>query len=342
MQLGVDSFATIIPRAGAQITPAQRVADLLDEIAVADAVGLDAFGIGEHHRLEFVDSAPAVLLAAAAARTTQIRLHSAVTVLGAADPVRVFQDFATLDLISGGRAEIVAGRGSSVEAYPLFGYELRDRDDLYDEKLRLLLALRSEPHLQWSGQFRAPLQGQGVFPRPLQSELPIWVGVGGTPVSFARAGALGLPLMIAIIGGSFSRFRPLVDLYRASARSAGIAPDRLRVGVHAVGFVAETTDAAKAAFYPGWHDMWSHLGRERGWPEPTSVQFEELCAPDGAYLIGDPEVVAAKLRLLDEALGGVARVNLQMSSASGDQAAMRRSIELLGTRVKSSLLETQQ
>ena len=342
MQLGVDSFATIIPRAGAQITPAQRVADLLDEIAVADAVGLDAFGIGEHHRLEFVDSAPAVLLAAAAARTTQIRLHSAVTVLGAADPVRVFQDFATLDLISGGRAEIVAGRGSSVEAYPLFGYDLRDRDDLYDEKLRLLLALRSEPHLQWSGQFRAPLQRQGVFPRPLQSELPIWVGVGGTPASFARAGALGLPLMIAIIGGSFSRFRPLVDLYRASARSAGIAPDRLRVGVHAVGFVAETTDAAKAAFYPGWHDMWSHLGRERGWPEPTSVQFEELCAPDGAYLIGDPEVVAAKLRLLDEALGGVARVNLQMSSASGDQAAMRRSIELLGTRVKSSLLETQQ
>lgn len=177
-----------------------------------------------------------------------------------------------------------------------------------------------------------------MFPRPLQSELPIWVGVGGTPASFARAGALGLPLMVAIIGGSFSRFRPLVDIYRAAAQRAGIAPDRLRIGVHAVGFVAETTDAAKDAFYPGWHDMWSHLGRERGWPEPTPAQFDALCAPDGAYLIGDPHVVAGKLQMLDEALGGVARVNLQMSSASGDQAAMRRSIELLGTSVRSSLV----
>jgi probable LLM family oxidoreductase len=335
MELGVDSFATIIPRAGVHVTPAQRMADLLDEIATADQAGLDAFGIGEHHRPEFVDSAPAIILAAAASRTTRIRLQSAVTVLGAADPVRVLQDFATIDLISGGRAEIVAGRGSSVEAYPLFGYKLEDRDALYDEKLRLLLALRSEPHLHWSGRFRPPLQGEGVFPRPLQPELPIWVGVGGTPASFARAGALGLPLMIAIIGGTFRRFRPLVELYRETADRAGVAAERLKVGVHAVGFVADTTEAAKASFYPGWHDMWTQLGRERGWAAPSREHFEDLCGPNGPYLIGDPDTVSAKLRKLDADLGGVARVNLQMSSASGDQGAMRRSIELLGTRTRT-------
>ncbi|CAN5446712.1 LLM class flavin-dependent oxidoreductase [soil metagenome] len=334
MELGIDSFATIIPRAGAVTTPAERIADLLDEIALADAVGVDAFGVGEHHRPEFVDSAPAIILAAAGARTKRIRLQSAVTVLGAADPVRVFQDFATLDLISGGRAEIVAGRGSSVEAYPLFGHSLDDRDALYDEKLRLLLALRTEPHLHWSGRFRAPLNGEGVYPRPLQQELPVWVGVGGTPASFARAGALGLPLMVAIIGGTFNRFRPLIELYRMAAREAGVASEQLKVGVHAVGFVGETDDAARSAFYPGWYDMWSHLGRERGWPPPDEAQFDALCAWDGPYLIGSVETVAAKLRRLDADLGGVARVNLQMSSAASDSPAMHRAIELLGQGVR--------
>ena len=333
MELGIDSFASIFPRDGVEIAPAQRMADLLEEITVADQVGLHAFGVGEHHRAEFIDSAPAIILAAAAARTRSIRLQSAVTVLGAADPVRVFQDYTTIDLISNGRAEIVAGRGSSTEAYPLFGHRLEDRDALYEEKLHLLLALRSEPHLHWSGRFRPSLQGQGVFPRPMQAELPVWVGVGGTPASFARAGVLGLPLMVAIIGGEFRRFRPLVDLYRESARKAGVAPARLKVGVHAVGFAADTTRAAKAAFYPGWHDMWSKLGRERGWPHPTQAQFDALCSPDGPYLIGDPATVAAKLKRLSDDLGGVSRVNLQMSSASSDHTAMLRAIELLGAVV---------
>ena len=333
MELGVDSFASIFPREGVEIAPARRMADLLEEITTADRAGVHAFGVGEHHRAEFIDASPAVILAAAAARTRSIRLQSSVTVLGAADPVRVFQDFATVDLISNGRAEIVAGRGSSVEAYPLFGHRLEDRDALYDEKLRLLIALRTEPHLHWSGRFRSPLHGEGVFPRPVQAELPVWVGVGGTPASFARAGALGLPLMVAIIGGEFPRFRPLVELYREAGRRAGVAPERLKVGVHAVGFTADTTDAAKSAFYPGWYEMWSKLGRERGWLHPTRPQFEALCAPDGPYLIGDPAVVAAKLRRLSDDLGGVSRVNLQMSSAADDPPAMLRAIELLGAKV---------
>lgn len=334
MELGVDSFASIIPTAGIALSPAQRIADLLAEIELADAVGLHAFGIGEHHRAEFVDSAPAVILGAAGARTKTIRLQSSVTVLGAADPVRVFQDFATVDLISNGRAEIVAGRGSSVEAYPLFGYRLEDRDALFLEKLELLLKLRTDAHPHWSGRFRAPLRGEGVYPRPTQPELPIWLGVGGTPASFARAGALGLPLMIAIIGGEFARFRPLVDLYRRSAHAAGVSPDRLKVGVHAVGFVGKTAEDARQAFFPGWLDMWKHLGPERGWSTPTRAQFDAMCAPDGPYLIGAPADVAAKLRSLSDDLGGVDRVNLQMSSAANDHAHMLRSIELLGSGVE--------
>jgi len=338
MQLGIDSFATIIPGSGRSLSAADRVADLLEEAETADRAGLDTFGIGEHHRAEFIESAPAVLFAAVAARTRNIRLQSAVTVLGAADPVRVFQDYATVDLISGGRAEIVAGRGSAIEAYPLFGHRLEDRDALYDEKLRLLLQLRDESHPHWSGRFRAPLDGFGIFPRPVQPRLPIWVGVGGTPASFARAGRLGLPLMVAIIGGAFARFRPLVDLYRTEAAAASIPEGDRIVGVHAVGFAADTDARARAAFFPGWYDMWSTLGPERGWPMPTRKQFDALCAPDGPYIIGSPETVAAKLQGLSNALGGVARVNLQMSSASGDHAAMLKSIELLGERVKPLLL----
>lgn len=334
MQLGIDSFASIIPGSGQVLTPVERMADLIEEIEAADRAGLDAFGVGEHHRAEFIDSAPTIILAAAATRTKTIRLHSAVTVLGAADPVRVFQDYATIDLLSRGRAEIVAGRGSSVEAFPLFGRSLDDYDDLFDENLRLLLTLRDDVHPRWSGRFRVPLSGQGVFPRPVQAQLPVWVGVGGTPASFARAGRLGLPLMVAIIGGSFARFRPLVDLYRREAVAAGMPVEHCIVGVHAVGFVGPSDVEARDAFFPGWYDMWSRLGPERSWPTPTRAQFEALCADDGPYVIGSPETVAAKLNRLSATLGGVARVNLQMSSASGDHGAMLQAIALLGERVK--------
>lgn len=251
MQIGIDSFAAAIPDPSTNLTirPVERLHHLLEEIELADHVGLDVFGIGEHHRPEFLDSAPAVILAAAAARTKRIRLTSAVTVLSAADPVRVFQEFATLDLISHGRAEIVAGRGSFVESYPLFGLKLEDYDSLFAEKLDLLLAIRDNPHVHWSGRHRAALTGQAVYPRPLQNPLPIWIGVGGTPASFARAGALGLPLMVAIIGGEPHRFRPLIDLYRQAGRRAGHSPDRLTVGLHSIGFLGDTT-AGRRRFLP--------------------------------------------------------------------------------------------
>src|ERR1700686_5534521 len=254
MQIGVDSFAAAIsdPVTGQTISPVNRVQHLLEEIKLADQVGLDVFGIGEHHRAEFLDSAPAVILAAAAAQTKNIRLTSAVTVLSAADPVRVFQEFATLDLISNGRAEIVAGRGSFVESYPLFGLRLEDYDSLFAEKLDLLLAIRENTHVHWSGKHRAPLTGQAVYPRPLQDPLPIWIGVGGTPASFARAGMLGLPLMVAIIGGEPKRFRPLIDLYREAGRQAGHAPESLKVGIHALGYVADTDQQASDDFFPGY------------------------------------------------------------------------------------------
>src|SRR6202051_3577571 len=253
MQIGVDSFGADIsaPAKGLTVSHLQRMANLLDEIVLADQVGLDVFGIGEHHRSEFVDSAPVVILGAAATRTNDIRLSSAVTVLSAADPVRVFQEFATLDLISHGRAEIVAGRGSFVESYPLFGLRLEDYDSLFSEKLDLLLKIRENTHVHWSGNHRAPLTGQAVYPRPLQNPLPIWVGVGGTPESFARAGMLGLPLMVAIIGGEPKRFRPLIDLYREAARRAGHSADKLIVGLHSIGFLGDTTKQAADAFFPG-------------------------------------------------------------------------------------------
>src|SRR6202043_4044188 len=241
MQIGVDSFGAVIsdPATGLTISPVQRMQNLLEEIELADQVGLDVFGIGEHHRAEFLDSAPAVILSAAASRTKNIRLSSAVTVLSAADPVRVFQEFATLDLISHGRAEIVAGRGSFVDSFPLFGFRLEDYDALFAEKLDLLLKIREDTHVRWSGKHRAPLTGQAVYPRPLQNPLPIWVGVGGTPTSFARAGMLGLPLMVAIIGGEPKRFRPLIDLYPEAGHHAGHAAESLKVGIHALGFFAD-------------------------------------------------------------------------------------------------------
>jgi probable LLM family oxidoreductase len=340
MDIGIDSFAVTLPdpKTGRTLSAAERMERLLDEVEVADRSGLDVFGIGEHHRAEFLDAAPAVILAAAAARTRRIRLTSAVTVLSAADPVRVFQDFATLDLIAKGRAEIVVGRGSFGEAYPLFGFAAEDYDALFVEKLELLLALRAQTHVTWRGRFRPPLTGQGVYPRPYQDRLPIWVGVGGTPASFARAGTLGLPLMVAIIGGSFARFRPLVELYREAGRRAGHAPETLKVGVHAIGFVADTDRAAREAFYPGWAQMFGKIGAERGWPSAgLAEQFAAMCAPDGSYLIGAPETVAAKVQAANAALGGLSRLTFQMSSAMQEPEAMQRSIALLGTAVMPRL-----
>lgn len=310
MEIGIDSFAAILPdpTTGTLPSPTDRMAELIEEVVVADRVGLDVFGIGEHHRGEFLDSAPTIILAAAAARTSRIRLTSAVTVLSAADPVRVFQEFATLDLISRGRAEIVAGRGSFVEAYPLFGLNTEDYDDLFAEKLDLLLALGETTNVTWEGRFRPSLKGQGVFPRPHQPQLPVWVGVGGTPQSFARAGAMGLPLMVAIIGGSFDRFRPLVDLYHQAGRRAGHSPELLKVGVHAMGFVGETDAAARDAFFPGWAHLTTKIGRERGWSPPSRQQFDAMAGPEGAFLVGSPETVAAKMLQASETLGGISRI----------------------------------
>src|SRR3989449_11571919 len=261
MQIGVDSFAAAIsgPATGLTLSPVQRMQNLLEEIELADQVGLDVFGIGEHHRAEFLDSAPVVILGAAAARTKNIRLTSAVTVLSAADPVRVFQEFATLDLISHGRAEIVAGRGSFIESYPLFGLRLEDYDSLFSEKLDLLLKIRESTHVHWSGKHRAPLTGQAVYPRPLQNPLPIWIGVGGTPESFARAGMLGLPLMVAIIGGEPHRFRPLIDRYREAGLRSGHSPDQLKVGIHSLGYVADGSTTAEDEFFPGYAQSFTEI-----------------------------------------------------------------------------------
>ena len=335
MDIGIHSFAAIFPdpATGALPSAADRMAGLLDEIECAERAGLDFFGIGEHHRVEFLDSAPAVILAAAAARTSRIRLTSAVTVLSAADPVRVFQEFATLDLISRGRSEVVVGRGSSVEAFPLFGLPMRDYDALFAEKLDLFLTLGETANPIWEGQFRPALSGEGVFPRPHQGRMPVWVGVGGTPQSFERAGTIGLPLMIAIIGGTFERFRPLVDLYRAAGAHAGHDPAKLKVAVHAMGFVADTDDAARDTFFPGWAQMIGKYAQERGWPQPTRAQFDEMASPQGAFLVGSPRTVAAKIRHASDVLGGISRVAFQMTSAAFETAAMLRAIELLGTEV---------
>lgn len=339
MEVGIDSFAALLPHPETGLTPspAERMQELLREIELADEVGLDSFGLGEHHREEFLDAAPAVILAAAAARTRKIRLTSAVTVLSAADPVRVFQEFATLDLIARGRIEMVVGRGSFVEAFPLFGLELADYDDLFAEKLELLLQLREQPRVTWSGRFRPPLRDQPVFPRPLQQQLPIWLGVGGTPASFARAGVLGLPLMVAIIGGSFDRFAPLVQLYREAGRHAGHPADSLRVGLHAMGFVADSDEAARDAFFPGWARMMNKIGPERGFPPVTRGQFESMCGPGGAFLVGSPASVARKMEAASQTLGGVDRINFQMSSAAGQSDILYRSIQLLGQKVAPAL-----
>lgn len=331
MQIGIDSFVpTVQP---ALPGDAARVQELLAEIELADQVGLDVYGIGEHHRPDYVSSAPAVLLAAAAARTRRIRLASAVTVLSSDDPVRVFQQFATVDLISQGRAEIVVGRGSFIESYPLFGYDLEKYDELAAEKLELLLAVRAQTNVTWSGRHRPPLSGQGVYPRPVQNPLPVFVGVGGTPQSVVRAAKLGLPLIIAIIGGQPSAFRTFADLYRQTWLKAGHDPQRAFVGVHNIGFIADSEQEARETFWPVYRDTFGKLGRERGWAAPSRAQFDALCGSHGALMVGKPSFVAKKILAQHEALGGVDRVTLQLDLAGLTHAQIRRAIELLGTGV---------
>jgi probable LLM family oxidoreductase len=335
MEIGVDSFAAMISgNSNKIINDADALSQLLERIEHADHVGLDVFGIGEHHRKGFLDSAPTLILAAAAARTKKIRLTSAVTVLSAADPVRVFQNFATLDLISGGRAEMVVGRGSFIEAFPLFGYNLEDYDALFIEKLDLLLKIRKNEFVTWSGQFRPSLQNIPVYPRPLQNQLPIWLGVGGTPESFIRAGTLGLPLMVAIIGGETHNFRPLVDLYREAGKRAGYLPEQLKVGVHSLGYIANTAQEALDDFYPGYAESMTKIGKERGWPPMTRSRFEAQIGPRGALLVGSPEEVAEKILRHSDALGGISRLTFQMDSAELTHEKLMRSIELIGTRLK--------
>ena len=337
MQIGIDSFAAAFTKDSLSISASDRLQNLIEEIALADKAGLDSFGIGEHHRREFLDSAPPVILAAAAARTRKIRLTSAVTVLSATDPVRIFQEFATLDLLSKGRAEMVVGRGSSIEAFPLFGFRLEDYDSLFAEKLDLLLKIRENEHVTWSGKYRSPLTGQGIYPRPVQNPLPIWLGVGGTPQSFVRAGRLGLPLMVAIIGGETRRFRPLIDLYREAGKKAGYPPEKLKVGLHSPGYVAETTEEAADDYFPGFARAVSDIGKERGWGEMTREDFDAQRGPRGSLVIGDPEEVVEKILRHGRDLGGISRFTFQMNAASLPHEKLTRAIELIGKRVAPAL-----
>ena len=329
MEIGIDSFAD--KREGANSV--QSINNVIERIVFADKVGLNTFGIGEHHRKEFLDSAPFMILSAAAARTKNIKLISAVTVLSAADPVRVFQNLSTLDLISGGRAEMVAGRGSFSEAFPLFGFDFKDYDDLFIEKLDLLLNIRENEFVNWSGKFRPALNNLPIYPRPIQESVPIWLGVGGTPQSFARAGTLGLPLMIAIIGGNTHRFRPLVDIYRQAGKEAGHGPDKLKVGLHSLGYVAKSMDEAVNLYYEGYAKMFTKIGRERGWGPVTREQFDQQTGPLGAIVLGDPEQVSEKIRRHSEALGGIDRFQFQMDIADITHDNLLKSIELIGTEV---------
>jgi probable LLM family oxidoreductase len=332
MELGLYTFAELTPdpATGRTVTPDQRLRDLLEEIELADQVGLDVFGVGEHHRPDFAVSAPAVVLAAAAARTQTIHLTSAVTVLSSDDPVRVFQDFATLDLLSGGRAEIMAGRGSFIESFPLFGYDLDDYDELFAEKLELLLALRDSERVTWRGRHRAPLDGLGVYPRPRAGGPPIWVAVGGTPGSAVRAGALGLPLALGIIGGMPERFAPFAELHRRAAAEAGHPAPPLSINSH--GFIAETSQqAAEEAFAP-FATMMDRIGRERGWPPMSREQFEASRTLRGANFVGSPQEIVEKI-LFQHEIFGHQRTLLQFSVGTMSHRSIMRAIELLGTEV---------
>ncbi len=341
MEIGIDSFAkkTQTNEGGTVQDDARAMSELIERIVHADKVGLDVFGLGEHHREEFLDSAAHNILAAAAAKTENIRLTSAVAVISAMDPVRLFQNYATLDLISNGRAEIVAGRGSFTEAFPLFGLDFNDYDDLYAEKLDLLLKIRDENKVTWSGKFRPPLENQTVYPRPLQEKLPVWVGVGGTPASFVRAGALGLPLMVAVIGGETHRFRPLIDLYYEAAEKAGHDKASLKVCLHSLGFVANSKEEAIERYYPGYRIWFNQIGKERGWPLVTMDRFEQQIGDLGAYVIGGPEEVAEKLVRHSEALGGLSRFTFQIDNAGLTHEDLMETYTLIGEKVKPLVLE---
>ena len=340
MELGIYTFAetTPDPVTGETISSAERLRDLMEEVELADQVGLDVFGVGEHHRPDYAVSAPAVVLAAAAMRTKRIRLTSAVTVLSSDDPVRVFQDFATLDLLSGGRAEIIAGRGSFIESFPLFGYDLNDYNELFAEKLDLLLKLRAGERVTWSGRHRAPLTGQPVYPRPVQDPLPVWVGVGGTPQSVARAATLGLPMALAIIGGQPERFAPFVELYRETARRAGHDPEALAVSINSHGYIADSSSrAADEAFGPTAVTM-DRIGRERGWPPLTRAAFDAGRSLRGASFIGGPEEIVEKI-LFQHDIFRHQRFLVQFSVGTMPHAQIMRSIELFGTRVAPMVRE---
>lgn len=331
MEIGIDSFASGTIQKSAD--GADVLEQLLTRIEYADQAGLSSFGIGEHHRREFFDSAPAVILAAAAARTKTIRLTSAVTVLSAADPVRVFQEFATLDLISRGRIDLVVGRGSFTEAFPLFGYNLQHYDELFVEKLELLIQIQQNEQVTWSGKFRPPLDNQSIYPRPYNDQLPLWIGVGGTPASFIRAGKLGIPLMIAIIGGETRRFRGLVDAYREAGIQAGHAPEKLKIGVHSLGYVADSKEKALANYYPGYAETFTRMGRERGWPPITTAHFDAQVGRNGALLVGEPNEVVDKILRFSEDLGGVSRFTFQMDNAGLTHSQLMDSIALIGNKV---------
>jgi len=331
MEIGIDSFASgTIQKAtdGADI-----LENLLNRIEHADQAGLSTFGIGEHHRREFFDSAPAVILAAAAARTKKIRLTSAVTVLSAADPVRVFQEYATLDLISKRRAELVVGRGSFIESFPLFGFNLNDYDALFQEKLELLIQIQNNEKITWSGEFRSSLENQTIYPRPFQNQIPLWIGVGGTPESFIRAGKLGIPLMIAIIGGETRRFRGLVDLYKEAGRQAGHSPEKLKVGIHSLGYIAISRDKALSDYYPGYAETFTRMGKERGWPPITPAHFDSQVGRNGALLVGEPNEIADKIMRFSEEVGGISRLTFQMDNAGLTHSQLMESIELIGSKV---------
>jgi probable LLM family oxidoreductase len=332
MEFGVFTFAeaTPDPVTGRTVGAEQRLRDLIEEIELADQVGLEVFGVGEHHRPDYVASAPAVVLAAAATRTRDIRLTSAVTVLGSDDPVRVFQQFATLDLLSGGRAEIMAGRGSFIESFPLFGYDLEDYDELFAEKLNLLLHLRESERVSWSGEHRPALQNLGVYPRPVQERLPVWVAVGGTPASAVRTGALGLPMALAIIGGLPERFAPFAQLHREAAQRAGHAPPALSINSH--GFIADNAEEASEVAWPAFKATMDRIGRERGWPPMSRDQFEASRELRGANFVGSPEDVIEKI-LFQHRIFGHQRFLLQFTVGTLPHDRVMRSIELFGSVV---------
>ncbi|MCX8280723.1 LLM class flavin-dependent oxidoreductase [Phyllobacterium sp. 0TCS1.6C] len=334
MELGIYTFAGMAPdpTSGVAIDAHQRMQNLIEEMELADQVGLDVFGIGEHHRPDFVISTPAVALAAGAARTKNIRLTSAVTVLSSDDPVRVFQEYATLDLISSGRAEIMAGRGSFIESFPLFGHDLNDYDELFAEKLDLLLKLRESEHVSWRGRLRAPIDNLGVYPRPLQNPLPVWIAVGGTPASVIRAGTLGLPLAIAIIGGEPHRFSPLVELYREAGAKAGHAAETLKVSINSHGYVGETSKGAADQYWPSYEVVMNKIGRERGWPPSDRQHYEAGRSPRGALLVGSPQEVIDKI-LLQHSYFRHDRFMLQIDLGSLPHKETLKAIELYGTRV---------